>query len=323
MMETVAACVDVLVVARDRADTIERAVSSALAQCEVRAVIVVDDGSSDDTAVRANWCDPQNRRVIIQRLRSSVGPAAARNMAIEISTAPWLAVLDADDFFLPGRLGALLSRAHEWDLVADDLLQLLEHQACCQPGSSIPLAASINPRRLSFEQFVLGNVTRKGYYRKELGYLKPLIRRSFLDFHALRYDERLRLGEDYALYARALAARARFLLVPIAGYVAVQRADSLSARHNRRDLEVLRNSDRELMTMNLAPNEREALAKHLADLDRRMQWLVAVEALQAHNYLGFLAIFFRSAPLALYLMGRLLEQVPWQVRRCFEYLRGR
>jgi hypothetical protein len=111
-----------------------------------------------------------------------------------------------------------------------------------------PLRATVDIRMM------LGQRLALGFHRKELGYLKPLIRRSFLDHHGLRYDEGLRLGEDYALYARALAAGARFLLVPTAGYVAVERADSLSARHNRRDLEALRNSDRELMATNLTPS---------------------------------------------------------------------
>ena len=100
--ETAIPGVDVLIAARDRADTIERAVSSALAQDEVRAAIVVDDGSADDTAARARRCDPDGKRLIVKRLPRSVGPSAARNIAIGISTAPWLAILDADDFFLPG-----------------------------------------------------------------------------------------------------------------------------------------------------------------------------------------------------------------------------
>jgi succinoglycan biosynthesis protein ExoU len=324
--EIAAPSVDVLIAARDRADTVERAVLSALGQNEVRTVIVVDDGSRDDTAARASRCDPQRKRVIIQRLQCSFGPAAARNIAMEISTAPWLAVLDADDFFLPGRVSALLAHADECDLVADDLLRVSEPlRAAKNPAGyelRIPSAALIKPRRLGFEQFVLGNVTRRGFNRKELGYLKPLIRRGFLDHHALRYDEGLRLGEDYALYARALAVGARFLLVPMAGYVAVERADSLSARHSRRDLEALRNSDRELMTMYLSPRDREALAKHHADVDRRAQWLVVVEALQSHDYPRFLSTFFRSPALFLHLLGRLISEVPLQIRKHLRRLLG-
>ena len=77
------ACVDVLIAARDRADTIERAVQSALAQEEVRTVIVVDDGSTDDTAARAMRCAPDGSRLIVKRFSSSAGPSAARNVAMD------------------------------------------------------------------------------------------------------------------------------------------------------------------------------------------------------------------------------------------------
>ena len=306
-------CVDVIIAAKDRADTITRAVSSALSQDAIHTVIVVDDGSTDDTAVRARQCDARGNRVLVERLHLSLGPAAARNIAIGISTAPWLAVLDADDFFLPGQIRALLSEADDCDFVADRLVHLSESHGL---PISAPSPEGAKPTHLSFEEFVLGNVARRGAPRKELGYLKPLIRRQFLDEHGLRYLETLRLGEDYALYARALADGARFRIIPTAGYVAVERRDSLSSRHTRRDLEVLRNSDRELMAMNqLTPPERDAVAKHYADVDRRAQWLVLVEALQSHNYPRFLSTLFRSPALALYLTMRLIEECPSQIHK--------
>jgi succinoglycan biosynthesis protein ExoU len=318
--ETATASVDVLIAARNRADTIARAVSSALAQNEVRAVIVVDDGSVDETAACATRCDPEGKRVIVERLQSSVGPSAARNIAIDISRAPWLAILDGDDFFLPGRIGALLSQADDWDLVADDLLQVSEYRVGHEPPKPYLPDRSAKPRRLSLEQFVLGNVTQGGL----LGYLKPLIRRSFLDLHALRYDEALRFGEDYALYARALAAGARFLLIPTTGYVSVGRTDSLSARHSRQDLERLRDSDCELMAMShLSPSERQTLAKHYLDVDCRGQWLALVEAIKGRNYPRFASTFFHSPTVTLYLIGRLLEAAPSQIRKGCRYLRDR
>ena len=315
------ACVDVLIAARDRADTIERAVLSALAQDEVRTVVVVDDGSTDDTAARAHRCDRGGKRVIVERLLSSVGPAAARNIAIEISTTLWLAILDADDFFCPRRIGALLSQSSDGDFVADDLVHVRENLIGQEASAPIYSPASIKPQCLTLEQFVLGNVTRRGSHRNELGYLKPLIRREFLDRNALRYDESLRLGEDYVLYARALAAGARFLVIPIPGYVAVEREDSLSARHSRQDLEALRNSDRELMAAShLTRSEREALGKHYADVDRRAQWLVLVEALQSRNYVQFVSTLFRSPALTLYLTERLISEIPLQIKKCLRRL---
>jgi succinoglycan biosynthesis protein ExoU len=308
--------VDVVIAALDRADTIERAVSSALMQDAVRAVIVVDDGSTDDTAARARQCDLDSKRVIVERLRFNLGPAAARNVGIGISTAPWLAILDADDFFLPGRIGAMLSLLDNCDLVADELLHVREHRIDDNVLKPVPRGLAIRPQRLTFEQFVLGNITRRGSPRSELGYLQPLIRRRFLDLHGLRYNEALRLGEDFDLYARALVAGARFLVTPMQGYVAVERADSLSSRHSRRDLEALRNSIQKLMTMkHLNQSQREALARLHRDIDRRTQWLVLVESLQSHNYAQSLSTFFRSPALSCYLAERLIAEVPRQLRK--------
>jgi succinoglycan biosynthesis protein ExoU len=318
------ACVDVLIAARNRADTIERAVFSALAQGEVRTVIVVDDGSTDDTAALVRQCDPTAKRVIVERLAASLGPAAARNIAIEISTAPWLTILDADDYFVTGRIGALLAWSDDCDLVADDLVHVKQDGNDCAPTPSITNVELPKPRLLTLEEFVLGNLTRWGQHRRELGYLKPLICRRFLHLHGLQYDERLHFGEDYMLYARALAARARFRFVPIAGYVAVERLGSISSRHNRRDLEVLQNGVRELMSINrLTPRELAAFEKHHADLQRRAQWFAVVEALQSHDFRRFLSTFFRSAALTSYLTGRLLAEVPRQIRKHFGSLRRR
>ena len=44
-------------------------------------------------------CDPNGERLIVKRLSCSVGPSAARNVGLQMSTSPWLAILDGDDFF--------------------------------------------------------------------------------------------------------------------------------------------------------------------------------------------------------------------------------
>jgi succinoglycan biosynthesis protein ExoU len=314
--EAATSCVDVVVAARDRADTIQRAVRSALAQEEVRAVIVVDDGSTDDTAARARECDVEGKRVCVERLRSSLGPSAARNIAIEKSRAPWLAILDGDDFFLPGRIRTLLKVADDWDFVADDLLQVPSDAPDSQDAMATLLGASFKQRSLNLEQFVLGNIPQPGFVRKELSFLKPLIRRSFLDRHKLRYNEALRLGEDYAFYAHALAAGARFFVHPAAGYVSLVRPDSLSARHTRQELELYRDSDCKLIaTTNLTPNERRALTKHYSSVDCRVQILNVIEAIKSGNGSQFLTAFFRSPAVTLFITKSLVVEARRRSRR--------
>jgi len=298
--------VDVLIAAWNRADTIGRAVSSALAQPDVQNVIVVDDGSTDDTAARAADAGAGTGRVTLLQLQSNSGPSAARNCGIAFSKSPWIAILDGDDYLLPGRIEKMLSVADGWDLIADDIL--VEHRL---PGSDAQLRpmmfeSQFEPFQLSFAEFVLGNSGRRGHSRKELGYFKPLIRRSFLDRFALRYDESMRLGEDYALYANALALGARCLVMPASGYVSVVRPDSLSAQHSRRDLERLRDTDlrlRELST--LSPRDRRALRTHYRSVDARVQWAKVVEAFRAQSPVRFLLPFGRSFPVTAFLLQKL------------------
>ncbi len=79
-------------------------------------VILVDDGSSDDTLARAKaWLPPL-------RIHHQVnaGPSAARNRGIAMAAGGYLAFIDADDLWLAGRLTrqlALLERHPALDMV--------------------------------------------------------------------------------------------------------------------------------------------------------------------------------------------------------------
>ena len=146
--------------------------------------------------------------------------------------------------------------------------------------------------------------------RQELGFLKPLIRRSFLDAQGLRYRNDLRLGEDFDLYARALALGARMLLIPAAGYVAVMGAGSLSGRHSEQDLVRLREASGEIGGLRqMSSSERRALRRHAANLDCKVAWLRLIEAVKARDLPNIVAPFLKPGPVPGYLVARLGEQV--------------
>jgi glycosyltransferase involved in cell wall biosynthesis len=96
--------VSVVIPTHNRPDRLANAIRSVLDQTYTDfELFVVDDGSADDAAadtVRA--CG--DSRVGYVRLPVSRGPAAARNAGIARSTAPYVALLDDDDEWLPAKL---------------------------------------------------------------------------------------------------------------------------------------------------------------------------------------------------------------------------
>ncbi|WP_192251136.1 glycosyltransferase family 2 protein [Mesorhizobium silamurunense] len=251
----------VIIAARNAARTIPVAIASALREAEVAEVVVVDDASTDDTQYVARAADDGSGRLKVMRLDVNRGPSFARNAAIQASVSPFISILDADDFFLEGRFRRLFDGA-DWDFAADNIM-LIRDDAAADPTKVSAPSFAPEPQFLDFERFIDGNISRRRVQRGELGFLKPVISRAFLEHHGLSYDENLRLGEDYELYARAVACGARFKIIKSCGYGAIVRADSLSGRHRTQDLKRLADADLALLALgNLPEGSKAALRRH-------------------------------------------------------------
>lgn len=115
----------------NRAHLVCEAVESALSQRTGQVeVIVVDDGSTDDTA---NILTRRfGSRIHLLHLPNRRGVGAARNAGIRIANGELLAFLDSDDLWLPGKLDAELTvfeRFPDADAVVSDSLCFVEGQA--------------------------------------------------------------------------------------------------------------------------------------------------------------------------------------------------
>lgn len=303
-------CVSVMIAAYNAQSTIGLAIRSALAEAEVAEVWVIDDRSTDDTVMEALASDDGSGRLRVIGQDVNGGPARARNRALALSGCPWVCVLDADDYFLPGRIGRLLRHADGLVMIADELLRI-------EAGDPPPPPPQIRADGLDidFAGFVEGNVSRPGQYREELGFIKPLMDRAFLVKHGLEYDPALRLGEDYHLYAQILAKGGRLRLLPPQGYVAVTRSDSLSGCHTIADLQSLRDGDRALLALpGITPQGRRALRRHYRSVDQRLQWRRLIDRVKAGDPIGALSTF-TSVAVAGFLIARLGEQARVRFRR--------
>ena len=96
--------VSVVIPARNAAETLGRAIASVLAQTMTPLeIIVVDDASSDATEAVAREAGGALLHVI--RLPERQGAAAARNHGIHAARGEFIAFLDADDTWDPGKTG--------------------------------------------------------------------------------------------------------------------------------------------------------------------------------------------------------------------------
>ncbi|MCR6645549.1 MAG: glycosyltransferase [Terricaulis sp.] len=303
MTDQSASSVTILIAAYNAEATLARAIASALAQPEIIQVIVIDDASSDASVATAAAAAQRDERVLVIQQAANAGPAAARNKGLAAAKGDWIGVLDADDYFQPGRIARLIEHAENADFIADTLLRVVDGS----PEAPAAAWSADTAQSIDFIGFVESNLGLAGR-PLDLGFAKPLMRRSFLEAHSLAYRD-MRLGEDYELYARALALGARFVLTPAAGYVSVEREGSLSKKHSEHDLRVLRDCDDALARVRpLTPAERRALSRHRASVDNRLQWRLLINAVKARDLVAAAKTFHGPAA-ALYLTRQLGEQV--------------
>jgi len=114
--------ISVVIPTYDRQDLVQEAVESVLTQSlPAYEVIVVDDGSTDDTA---SALAKYGKRIDLIRTANR-GVSAARNLGSSLARGEWVAFLDSDDLWRPNKLraqaqflastpGALICQTGEW-----------------------------------------------------------------------------------------------------------------------------------------------------------------------------------------------------------------
>jgi glycosyltransferase involved in cell wall biosynthesis len=274
--------VSVVIPAFNVEDYIGGAIASVRAQTVAPAeIIVIDDGSSDGTGAAA---EEAGARVIRQINR---GLAAARNRGVAAARWPWIALLDADDRWLPGKL------ERQWNahLAAPDVRILATDLTCVnERGVRTPSANAVHPSyRRSLRERVTGESVRIG--RASLSATLPrgqyVCMSSALIERALLLEEPFdpelpstqlyHIGEDFEWLARAARhSDVVFVEAPLVEYL--QRSGSLSSNEGR-----MRFGDVKLGEIVARSPERYApgFAATFRTVRRRQQSIAALAFLRA------------------------------------------
>lgn len=127
--------ISVVIPAYNAQPFISATLKSVLSQtCPVLEIIVVDDGSTDDTVRIAASVGV----TVIQQANS--GPAVARNIGVTAARGDWIALLDADDRWFPDKLQRQCLLSSSADIIYSGLL--LEHESDGSTSSAPALGAS-------------------------------------------------------------------------------------------------------------------------------------------------------------------------------------
>ena len=180
--------VSIITATKNYARFLPEAIDSVLAQTFADwELIIVDDGSTDDTA---NVIAPFLYDKRIRYIRSDqLGQSRAKNLGIAMSQCEFVAFLDADDAWEPTKLEKQLP------LFRDDVGVVFTRRSMMdETGTSLPPRIETDPPR--------GRVLNELFVQNFVCFSSAIVRRSLFD-QIGRFDESLDLAIDYDLWLRA------------------------------------------------------------------------------------------------------------------------
>ena len=180
--------VSVVIPSYNCAAFIVKAVESVLAQTFTdHEIIVVDDGSTDETPTLVQ---PYLDRIQYIR-QTNKGLPGARNTGIRASTGSLIALLDADDSWLPEKL------AKQVPFFADQEVAIVYSDFCVEYADGRFLASYLSERPLASEGYIVENYLRSRFLFPST----MLLRRSAVEAAGF-FDEEMLAAEDIELFAR-------------------------------------------------------------------------------------------------------------------------
>ena len=161
------------------------------------------------------------------------GPSAARNVGLRAAKGEWIALLDADDAWKPGRLERLLAvaRATSADFVADNLVMW-------DVGANVEVKPFFYELPAPQKQITALDLFEADdnfdFSKKSFALIKPLYLRQFIVEHKIEYNETMKVGEDFTFYVESLLNGAKMILIEEAFYIySMPHAPSGRSPHSR------------------------------------------------------------------------------------------
>jgi GT2 family glycosyltransferase len=234
--------ISVIIPTHNRAATLPRALDSVLAQTlRPHEIIVVDDGSDDDSARLLTGEYPEVKYL----KQPNQGVSSARNLGISQARGEWIALLDSDDAWLPEKLACQVQALKE-----NPNLRI-----CHTEEIWIRNGVRVNQMRKHAKQG--GHIFQRCLPLCVISPSSVLLQRSLFERYGL-FDTELPACEDYDLWLRLCAHEEVLfieqpLIVKYGGH-----EDQLSRRHWGMDRFRVQSLEKLLHTTELSARDRQA-----------------------------------------------------------------
>lgn len=183
--------VSVIIPTYNREKYIKEAIESVLNQTyKYVEVIIIDDGSTDNTKKIIDEINKRNNNIIKYYYQENSGVARARNYGIEVSTGDYIAFLDSDDFWDLDKLQKQMNKIN------------MSKVECCYCGTYKYYHQNSKKRKIknSFKEGkVLIDILR-GYINSET--ISWVINKEILITHNLYFTENCDFSEDLEFYLK-------------------------------------------------------------------------------------------------------------------------
>lgn len=193
----------VVIPVHNRANDLQNAIASINLQNIELEIIFVDDASTDDSAAAIEQLALTQSNVRFSLLTTNQGGGHARNVGIDMAQGQWIAFLDSDDLWLPGKISAQLKALQSLGNIA----------ALCFTNLVVDFHDNAIPLPWNAGPFLPDENVTDYLLRKHQVVQTSTIVMSAATAKRIRFDDKLRRHQDIDFVLRCAVAGVKFVYV--------------------------------------------------------------------------------------------------------------
>jgi succinoglycan biosynthesis protein ExoO len=309
--------VSVIMPVYNGARTLMESVDSVLQQTyHDLELIICDDASTDETGDILNKITDDRVHVICNS--NNLGQGLSKDRAINLARGIWIAVIDADDTWMPYRLETFLKLedVNEDNIIFDDIMECHD-----TPSGMIPWRVIHGKYAFDGNGVEAAKVAIDKFLVSKRLLIKPLLPLNHIKQYNIHHTD-CRFGEDVEFFIMLLSHGIQLLYIPkpMYNYRITPGSMTGSTERSRMMREVLENS---INLFNHAPAVQAALHKKIAMVGRDEKYLPFIWALKKNEFIKALRLVCQSPWIVAEFFRRIGHSMEYQVHRIWHGGRSR